>query len=333
VTRIRLDQIAFDAGTQIRAAIDQQVVSDYAEAMTNGATFPPIVLFHDGNQYYIADGFHRFMAVQRLSFVDIDSDVRAGTRDDALWFALGANKTNGKRLTDADKRHAVLIAARTFLHHKSQHQIADQVGCSQGFVSLVISRNNVGRPERVQGLDGQTYPATKDGRVAIQDRARELLRAGKTVAEVMATVGIGRESAYRIQREVGKPGGPDKSRSAVKDRRDRMREMATEGYSSRQIAAEIGMSFDGCRAAMLSEGIDVPADKAVGKAKRHDSNRIVGQIVMDAENLIEGVNLVDFADLDRSQIPDWLRSLQDSREKLGAFIRRLMKEQQHGEAA
>lgn len=33
MNRIQLSEIAFDAGTQIRAAIDQRVVTDYAEAM------------------------------------------------------------------------------------------------------------------------------------------------------------------------------------------------------------------------------------------------------------------------------------------------------------
>jgi hypothetical protein len=84
---------------------------------------------------------------------------------------------------------------------------------------------------------------------------------------------------------------------------------------------------------LRKEKIDVPADKAVGRIKRHDSNRIIERIVADAENLVEGVNLVEFADLDRAQLAGWLKSLQASRDKLGAFIRRLMKEQQDGEAA
>jgi hypothetical protein len=51
--------------TQARERLDRQVVADYAEAMTEGATFPPVVLFFDGDEgFYIGDGFHRIHAAQ-----------------------------------------------------------------------------------------------------------------------------------------------------------------------------------------------------------------------------------------------------------------------------
>lgn len=59
---VALDLIQFDAGTQIRAAINEAVVGEYAELMQADTKFPPVVLFHDGNAYYMADGFHRAMA-------------------------------------------------------------------------------------------------------------------------------------------------------------------------------------------------------------------------------------------------------------------------------
>lgn len=80
MTRLPLTAIAFDAGTQIRAAIDEQAVNDYADRMHAGDTFPPLVLFHDGNQHYLADGFHRFMAAQRIGAEDFVVDVRPGTK-------------------------------------------------------------------------------------------------------------------------------------------------------------------------------------------------------------------------------------------------------------
>jgi ParB-like chromosome segregation protein Spo0J len=324
--RIRLDAIAFDAGTQIRAALDQQVVADYVEAMSNGAVFPPIVLFHDGNQHYLADGFHRFMAAQRLTFVDIDADVRPGSREDALWFALGANKTNGKRLNEADKTHAVDIALRAW-PAKMQREIAEQVGCSESLVSKVakdIAKNTSGEPD----IRGRAL-ATKTKR----DAVREMVLAGKQSIDIKQKLNVHSGVIAEVRRELGLS-SIDYSRAAVKARRQQMRDMAAAGHTSRQIATELGLSEPGCREILRAEGIDVPADRAVGHIKRHDSNRIIAQIVMDAEHLTEGVNLVDFASLDRSQLPAWLKSLQASRDTLGAFIRKLMKEQQnHGEAA
>lgn len=159
---IPLKSIVFDAGTQIRVELDQHLVGEYAEAMTEGAHFPPIVLFHDGNRHYLADGFHRFMAAQRLKFADIDADVRPGTKDDALWFALGANKKNGKRLNSTDLQHAIRLAFETW-PDKSAHEIAAQVGCTQQWVSARRAQvtTTCHLPDRVTGRDGKSYPATR----------------------------------------------------------------------------------------------------------------------------------------------------------------------------
>lgn len=331
--RIKLDAIAFDAGTQIRAAIDQQVVSDYAEAMTSGATFPPIVLFHDGNKHYLADGFHRFMAAQRLSFREMDADVRAGTKEDAIWFALGANTTNGLRMSEADKTHAVKVA----LSHwpdRSATQIAHQIGCSVTYVLRLRSDEPGYKPElgRVTGSDGVSYPASREARVSARQRAEQLLREGKSVAEVRVEVGIGRDTAQQIRREID--GSLDKTKAGVLQRREQMREMAESGHTSRQIASALGVGEEVLRRTLRAEGIDVHADRAVGRIHKHDANRIVDRIVMDAENLTEGVNLIEFEDLDRERLAEWLGSLSASRDKLSSFIRRLMKEKEkHGEAA
>ena len=60
--KLKPSQIRQDGGTQPRAEIWQDVVDDYAEQMTAGATFPPIVVFYDGTHYWLADGFHRLAA-------------------------------------------------------------------------------------------------------------------------------------------------------------------------------------------------------------------------------------------------------------------------------
>ncbi len=331
MTQIGLSLITFDAGTQIRAALDQQVVSDYADAMTDGAEFPPIVLFHDGNQHYLADGFHRFMAAQRLSLSAIAADVRPGTKADALWFALGANKANGKRLSEADKKHAIEMAIATW-PERSMNHIAEQLGCSRKWAQDVREQVATTRllPSRVEGRDGKTYPAKRGPQVDQRVEIEALLRDGHRTREIAETLGVSPNTVGEVRESLG---GLDMSRAAIEKRRARVREMAGDGYSSRQMATEIGVTEDNVRAIARRFGIDVPADRAIGKSKRHDSNRIVAQIVADAENLIECVNLVVFADLDRAQLAEWRGSLQASRDKLGSFIRRLMKEQQHGEAA
>ena len=123
------------------------------------------------------------------------------------------------------------------------------------------------------------------------------------------------------------------TRTERAERWDRARQMATEGYSSRQMADAFGMTLEGLREALRQKGIDVPADRVLGKAKRHNSNRILDQMILDAEHLTADVPLIVFDDLHRDRLAEWIKSLISSRDKLSAFIRRLKERSQHGEAA
>jgi hypothetical protein len=60
VKAIPIELIRLDGGTQIRACSTFQTkVEDYAIAMTQDADFPPLTVFWDGADYWLADGFHR----------------------------------------------------------------------------------------------------------------------------------------------------------------------------------------------------------------------------------------------------------------------------------
>lgn len=62
MSHIALTSIRTDGGTQPRARLNEDQVAEYVEAMESGATFPPLVVFHDGAAYWLADGFHRYHA-------------------------------------------------------------------------------------------------------------------------------------------------------------------------------------------------------------------------------------------------------------------------------
>lgn len=106
--KLRVSEIRRDGGTQPRAAMDGDLVTEYAEAMEAGATFPPVTVYYDGAVYWLADGFHRVTAVERLGWYEIPAEVRQGTRRDAVLASVGANATHGARRTNADKRRAVM---------------------------------------------------------------------------------------------------------------------------------------------------------------------------------------------------------------------------------
>lgn len=111
---IALAEIRVDGGTQMRAGLDGLTVAEYAEAITgpNSWPFPAVVVYHDGADYWLADGFHRVAAAKRYAAAQklemaIPASIRSGTRRDAILHAAGANAQHGLRRSNADKRRAV----------------------------------------------------------------------------------------------------------------------------------------------------------------------------------------------------------------------------------
>lgn len=111
---LNLAAIIIDKGTQSRAQISEDTVTDYAEAMQAGDTFPPVTVYHDGVDYYLADGFHRLHAAKRLGKASIQAEVKTGTLRDAILFSLGANDKHGLRRSNADKRKCVRTLLEDF---------------------------------------------------------------------------------------------------------------------------------------------------------------------------------------------------------------------------
>jgi uncharacterized ParB-like nuclease family protein len=160
---IPLASIRLDSGTQTRTNTNEEAVADYAEAMQDGAKFPPVEVFFDGTDYHLADGWHRFFAAQRAGCQDILATVHDGTAADAIWFAIGANKTNGIKRSAGDKRNAIAIAIAKF-SDRTQEAIAQQVGCNQSTVQRVkaelMQTHKLTPPPTVAGKDGKSYPTT-----------------------------------------------------------------------------------------------------------------------------------------------------------------------------
>jgi hypothetical protein len=105
---LAINAIRLDGGTQPRASIHQDWIKEYAEDMLGGAKFPQVVVFFDGTDYWLADGFHRTAAAEAFGATDIDADVRQGTQRDAILFSVSANSAHGQRRSNEDKRRAVL---------------------------------------------------------------------------------------------------------------------------------------------------------------------------------------------------------------------------------
>jgi hypothetical protein len=76
---IPIANIRLDGGTQPRAVLDFEAIEDYAEAMGAGMKFPPVVVFYDGENYWLADGFHRVKAAYAAGF-DSVGGLASGAR-------------------------------------------------------------------------------------------------------------------------------------------------------------------------------------------------------------------------------------------------------------
>ncbi|MCE5230492.1 hypothetical protein LLG95_12985 [bacterium] len=156
-----LDDIRIDGDTQVRCKIDDATVADYADAILAGDRFPPIVVFHDGSAYWLADGFNRYHAHRRAQKAAIAAQVKPGTQTDAAWYALGANRVNGTRLTNEDKARAVKRALQ-LRPGTSNREIAEYVGVSDHTVEKYRLQVMPGAQMRTstdrQGRDGKQYP-------------------------------------------------------------------------------------------------------------------------------------------------------------------------------
>ena len=290
-----LDEIIADARTQVRAAIDEAVVDEYVEQLDAGVVFPPVTVFRSEAGTYLADGFHRVAVHRRDGRTEIAADIRTGNQADALWFALGANRAHGHRLTAADKKHAVELALEAW-PERSQARIAEQIGCSQQYVSKIRQvTTSCDLPDRSIGKDGKSYPA--------------------------------RRTPSRVRREPQEPG-------AIEDAHRNGRSGAAEPTADTDdltARPELGTGRTGPAAGseqstqMHPEPTKDPTKERSQRAQNL-SNQIVSVVASDALNLTAQEYLIDFRALDRHRLTEWIADLEKARHELGRLIQRLRRE-------
>jgi hypothetical protein len=158
-TTLPLTSIRTDGGTQSRVKIDPEAVADYAAAYKARTAMPPLTVYHDGKDHWLADGFHRFHAAERAGLLTVRCDVKRGTKKDAAWHSVGANRQHGLRRTNADKQNAARMAVQ--LHpERTDRILAEHVGVDHKTIAAARAQlGNFPNSTRI-GRDGKTYPAT-----------------------------------------------------------------------------------------------------------------------------------------------------------------------------
>lgn len=219
--KIKLDDLVTE-GLQIRCAIDKDVVAEYAEAMKDGAKFPPVIVFKEdrkprkGKQVpnlYLADGFHRVGAAEELGHDEIEADVREGGFNEALKYALHANAEHGLRRTNADKWHALEVAwnnrkalFKTFLGQgkdrkpnglPSSTQLGEMTGVTQQFAAKFIKKVS----EDSASTDGDEENAAEPESVKA-NLAKGLDRFGVAIPEKLLPAFKGVADVRKLSRDV-----------------------------------------------------------------------------------------------------------------------------------
>lgn len=148
---IPTDQLRIDGGTQARVAIHEATVAEYADAIGSGAEFPPVIVFFDGTDYWLADGFHRYHGHRRAGAPVIAAEIRNGTQREAVLHSLGSNSTHGLPRNNADKRKAVeTLLADPEWREWSDRKIAEACAVGHPFVAAVRNPQVAGRQQEAR---------------------------------------------------------------------------------------------------------------------------------------------------------------------------------------
>jgi hypothetical protein len=106
--------------------------------MKDGDKFPPVTVFYDGSEYWLANGFHRYFATKSNGELEIECEVKQGTLDDAVLYAFSADGRQGLSRSAEDNRNIIIRMIQHPVWGKwSNAEIAKHVGVSKMTVGRV----------------------------------------------------------------------------------------------------------------------------------------------------------------------------------------------------
>jgi hypothetical protein len=187
---VELSQIRIDGGTQPRAEIDQKTVDEYAEAYAALVQLPPVVVYFDGANAWLADGFHRYHAAKKVGVQAVDVDWREGTIEVAKFYASGANVSHGLRRKDSDKKRAILMLLET---DQGKRWSAEKGSKGSGLTAIAkhcgVSVKWAG--EVLASLSTSKSPTRAEKRSAVEAAIEEFPRAGaRELARALEARGV-----------------------------------------------------------------------------------------------------------------------------------------------
>lgn len=254
-----LASIRRDEATQPREEVSDQIIGEYAEAMTAredgvvvnpaGQAWPALTVFEaptEAGTYWLADGYHRLAAAERKGLTQIQVDVREGDLRAAILYAAGANREHGLRRTSADARRAIRrVLSDEEWRTRSNEWVAQTVG---------VSAPTVAKVRATLEQEGALAPATRrvglDGReqyTKLQGRRPEPSEPPPSVADAPRAAGPAARPTTATWREIAALRGADYAVVVAH----------WETAEQLRLAAEYGLELlgeDGCLVLALPQG-------------------------------------------------------------------------------
>lgn len=138
VVELALKHVIDTEDTQPRVKMYMEYIKEYSDKYLEGIELPPIVVFFDGHEYHLADGFHRVRGAKKAGKKSIKAIVYDGDKRDALLYSVGANSDHGIKRTKADTRRNILrLLDDTEWCQWSDRVIAEKCRASHGMVSTL----------------------------------------------------------------------------------------------------------------------------------------------------------------------------------------------------
>lgn len=204
---------------------------------------------------------------------------------------------------------------------------------------LNVGHQTVGRGRRVLDHGTPTLIAAVERGAVTVAAAADVTRLPAAEQDALVEAGTVPQAAeaFRKSRRHVPRGARNNSRTRDGQREQlaRLADLAATGHDSKQIAAVIGRRVETVRALLRRYHIDCPGDRTRGTQHHHKADRIVTELVLAAEHVMAGTELIDFAQLTSDKLADWIATLEPARDALSTFIRRLKtkKERDDHEAA
>ena len=215
------------------------------------------------------------------------------------WIALGytawddycAGEFAEARMVRLDREQRREIVAQMQAGGMSQAAIASGLNVSPSTIALDATAIRDNHPEieelpdRIVGLDGKSRPS----------RAKPRPEAGT-------------ERSPELRRQ----------------RADLIADLASQGYSSRQMPGRVGVTEESIRKIARDFDIDIPADKIVGRSRRIDWTDVVATTVSGLEDTAEFIrDQIDLSQVDYTEADEWVASLTNSINELRKFTRKI----------